>query len=212
MELFRKLGSIKRNEFGTYRVDLFCFLFERIVDKHNVDLVLRILDPFEVGCVICRIGMLSLFNPMRPEGSINLNVILHVDRLVAKMLVILATEEPGDNMKKSQFGWQRDVGRDGDKAIPGWELTQSWMANDTMPRNGFFAVDYYSGEGKCLNKCAPNIPLRKAFMQLVLANECDMNKENKDKESKDAYYNISDEAREWIASHMAVFENYLLGT
>ena len=56
---------------------------------------------------------------MRPEGSINLNVILHEDRLVTKMLVILATEEPGDNMKKSQFGWQRDVGRDGDKAIPG---------------------------------------------------------------------------------------------
>jgi len=167
---------------------------------------------------------LSLFNPMRPEGSINLNVILHEDRLVTKMLVILATEEPGDNMKKSQFGWQRDVGRDGDKAIPGtttiltsltlltlspgWELTQNWMANDTMPRNGFFACDYYSGEGKCLNKCAPNIPLRRALMQLVLANESDIDKELNDKGDS---YTVSDDARQWISNHMSVFEGYLLG-
>ena len=67
---------------------------------------------------------------MRPEGSINLNVILHEDRLVTKMLVILATEEPGDNMKKSQFGWQRDVGRDGDKAIPG-TTTYTHITNTT---------------------------------------------------------------------------------
>lgn len=187
---------------------MFCFLFERVVDKHNIDLVIRVLDPFEVACIKCRIGILSIFNPMRPEGSINLNVMLHEDRLVTKMLVILATEEPGDNMKKSQFGWQRDVGRDGDKAIPGWELTQNWMANDTMPRNGFFACDYYSGEGKCLNKCAPNILLRKAMMQLALANEQDMDRELHDDVS---YSVISDEAKQWIDKHQVIFESYLLG-
>ena len=68
VELFKHTGSIKNTEsFGTFRVELCVLLYERVVDVHNMDLVLRLLEPEEVACLYCRLGWLQLFNPMKPE-------------------------------------------------------------------------------------------------------------------------------------------------
>jgi hypothetical protein len=66
-----KLGKChKTRHFGTYRVELVVLLFSRVVDTHNFDLVLNVLAPYEAACVTCRLGILNIFNPTKPEGPI----------------------------------------------------------------------------------------------------------------------------------------------
>ena len=107
---------------------LFCLLFSRVVDVHNIDLVLRFLAPFEVACVICRIGILNLFNPMKPEGSICLDLSRRDERIVAKMYAAMSVYEPGENWLDETFRWEYHT-----PPIPGWELTQNWMTEEGMP-------------------------------------------------------------------------------
>ncbi len=52
------------------QVELAVQLFSRVVDTHNIDLVLRELTVYESACMICRVGILNVFNPLRPEGPI----------------------------------------------------------------------------------------------------------------------------------------------
>jgi hypothetical protein len=66
LECFEHSGKVHRSVyFGSYRSDLVCQLYERLVDVHNFDLVLRVLEPYEVSACICRIGWLNFFNPLR---------------------------------------------------------------------------------------------------------------------------------------------------
>lgn len=88
MELFAELGSIPRTDyFGTYRVEACITLLDRIVDLHNIDVVLRVLTLHEIACLYCRVGWLSLFNPMKPEGSYCLDLSRYEERVVCKILV-----------------------------------------------------------------------------------------------------------------------------
>ena len=170
-ELFAHLGSAKRTSiFGTYRVDIVVMLFERLVDTHNFDLVLRVLTPYEVACVIARIGWLNIFCPMKPEGCIELNLGVYEERQIAKMVNVLATVEPGENWPVKQFKWKYQ-----DECMPGWELKLSWMEDlpngAGLPERGFMALQYYAGDGKMLNGCRPHVKLRKALMHLVNMSE-----------------------------------------
>jgi hypothetical protein len=62
-ECYKNLGTIKKTDsFGTYRVELVIALFERIVDMHNFELIMRVLEPFEVGCLYCRLGLLLTYS------------------------------------------------------------------------------------------------------------------------------------------------------
>ena len=69
-EIFDEYGQVPCSEFfGTYRVELVVSLYACVVDLHNFEIVMRRLTPFEAGCVICRLGWLHLYNPMKPEGK-----------------------------------------------------------------------------------------------------------------------------------------------
>ena len=192
-ECFKNLGTIKKTDtFGTYRVELVISLFERIVDAHNFELIMRVLEPFEVGCLYCRLGWLSLYNPMKPEGSFNLDLSIWEERIVAKTIVVLATDEPGDNLSKASFAWDRY----GD-CIPGWEMTVSWCKEDGLPNRGTFCFTYYSGEGDQLNGCKPNIGLRKSLLQLVYLDERNI---------------ISDEERKRMATENEIIDDTIQTT
>jgi hypothetical protein len=167
VEVFRKLGSKKRTDkFGTYRVDLVVQLFERLVDRHNFDLVLRLLKAEEVASVTARIGWLNFFCPLKPEGCLELNLAIYEERLIAKMINTLATVEPGDNWPRKQFRWKHS-----DEPMPGWELKLTWMEDlpngAGLPERGYMCVEYYAGEGKRLRGCAPHTKLRRAMLHLV---------------------------------------------
>lgn len=116
---FRLGRTHKTRHFGTYRVELVILLFSRVLDVHNMDLVFAELSPYEVACIYCRMGILNFFNPLKPEGSICLDLSKHDERIVAKILAFLSTIEPGENWLEESFRWEYTS-----VPVPGWELTQ----------------------------------------------------------------------------------------
>jgi hypothetical protein len=87
MECFAYMGRQTRTEyFGSYRSELLCLIYERIIDIHNFELILRVLEPIEIASIIARIGYLSFYNPMKPEGGIQLNLGRYEERVIAKIL------------------------------------------------------------------------------------------------------------------------------
>lgn len=158
--------------------------------------MLRVLRPYEVACVIARIGILNFFNPLKPEGSWSMDLSRWDQRQVAKMLIVLETHEPGENwigtsiaqrncfvicvLAVKQFRWTLDS-----PPVPGWILTQPWLTGryrcallapplltrlvieEGLPTRGYLEVDYYSGEGARKLGCMPVPKFRKALLYLV---------------------------------------------
>jgi hypothetical protein len=151
----------KTRHFGSYRVELVVALFSRVVDIHNFDLVLRVLMPYEHAQVICRLGMLNLFNPLKPEGSICLNIGRHEERTVSKMLIALKIKERGDAWRNYSFRLDFDSVK-----IPAWELPEPWLVNETLPDKGLLSLTYHCGDGAKKGGCA-DVALRKSFLNLV---------------------------------------------
>ncbi|RYH24941.1 hypothetical protein EON65_16165 [archaeon] len=166
--LFRSLlGYATRCKFfGSYCADIVVALFSRVVDLHNFEVVWEVLDAADCSAVLCRIGMLNIFNPMKPEMSLELKMDRREERVVAKIIVYLSVVEPGLNLTFKQFMWKREL-----DPIPGWDVTEPWMTEQGMSAHGYFAFTYYSGEGKNKCGCVPDIYLRRALTGLVLIDE-----------------------------------------
>lgn len=148
--------------FGTYRVELIIQVYCRLVDLHNFDLILEILSAFEIGCLICRIGILHFFNPLKLDSWHCLDLSKREERIVAKILALLSTIEPGKNWIEPTFRWAYQL-----PCIPGWMLTQSWFEEHTMPYRGLLTVEYFSGQGCGLLGCNPVVSARKSLLSLV---------------------------------------------
>lgn len=158
------LGRTHRTRhFGTYRVEMAVLLYSRVVDIHNMDLVGRVLTVYEWACFICRIGILNIYNPLKPEGPICLDMSRRDERKVAEILTALSVIEPGENWLEATFRWSYDS-----TTIPGWELTQSWLTAETVPDKGIVFLIYYSGEGQRIRGCVADVPARKSLLALVI--------------------------------------------
>jgi hypothetical protein len=81
---------------------------------------MKILSPSEAACVYCRLGWLNIYNPCKPEGAWELDMSRREERVVAKTLCVLATNEPGDNWVFETFRWMRSM-----ESMPGWELVSA---------------------------------------------------------------------------------------
>ena len=156
-------GTCKKTDWGTYRVELIVSLFSRLKDVHNFELILAQLTIEEHAMVLARVGILNIFNPLRPEGGYCLDLGLWEERQVAKILVHFACVEPGANWFYQEYTFDRK--QDG---IPGWELPVTWLAEDGMPVKGLLTLFYYSGGGLRLQGCNPTINLREAATSLTL--------------------------------------------
>jgi Ca2+-binding EF-hand superfamily protein len=167
--LFQKLfgANLSRTDyFGSYSAEIVIALFARIVDLHNFELILQFLSARDCAAVFCRIGMLNIFNPIKPEVTYELCLSRPEERLIAKMIIYLSVIEPGINITYKRFQWKREL-----DPTPGWEVTDAWFTESGLADHGYFAFTYYSGEGKNKMGCIPDIPLRKALTQMVLLNE-----------------------------------------
>ena len=80
-------------DFGSYAVELCCVLYSRVLDKHNWDLVLRLLSPREAGILLARLGPLNLFCPCKPEGAVRLDLQQTDERRLFKLFLSLSTAE-----------------------------------------------------------------------------------------------------------------------
>ena len=83
---------------------------------------MKILAPSEVACVYCRLGWLNVYNPCKPEGAWELDMARREERVLAKTLCVLATNEPGDNWVFNTFRWMRSM-----DSMPGWELVRFYF-------------------------------------------------------------------------------------
>jgi hypothetical protein len=60
-----------------------------------------------------------VYNPCKPEGAWELDMARREERVIAKTLCVLATNEPGDNWVFETFRWMRSM-----ESMPGWELVR----------------------------------------------------------------------------------------
>jgi hypothetical protein len=148
--------------FGTYRVELIVSLFCRVVDIYNFDLVLGVLTPSEIACLICRLGYLNIFNPLKPDGCYFLDFTIHEERVVGKILATLSYQEPGVNFLNPRFRWQLNF-----EDIPGWSLLPTWIDDTVFPHRGILFVQYYSGDGINTHGCYPDTVFRRALFSMV---------------------------------------------
>ncbi len=181
-------GNIMMNDYSTYRVELIISLFSRIVDLINMEYVFKELESFEIAMLYFRIGFLNLWNPLKPEGYIYLNLSRVEERKVAKMLIILNYTEKGETWLEADF--HESVALDtlsstenteGEEVklthdVPDellntrrWTIPHTWYNQESLPQSGILSLQYFSGKGKQINGCEPNAPVRFAFTSYVLA-------------------------------------------
>jgi hypothetical protein len=109
---------------------------------------------------------MNLFDPMKPDRLYRLDLRRYDHREFAKILVILAVNEPGENWEGVEYRWGKY-----DEHVPGWTLPATWCyaddgGNNGGPRNhGWLKLSYRSyGNG-----CVPVISVRKYLRKRTLA-------------------------------------------
>lgn len=91
------IGMAPKSNMGSYRVELIVLLFHRLVDLHNFEFILMNLNSDEHAAVLARIGILNIFNPCKPEGGWQFDLLRWDERQVVKMMIHLSVVEPGEN-------------------------------------------------------------------------------------------------------------------
>jgi len=142
-------------------------MLARIVDIENLPVLMAQLHREEVRELYHRAGYLNVVNPTNPDGLYELDLRYRDQREMAKTLVKLAVEEPGENWKGEEYRWSRL-----DPNIPGWELPATWATedeefnNDGGPRKfGRLKLTYTSDPRR---GCAPVMSVRKQLMERFL--------------------------------------------
>eukprot|EP00981_Chlorochromonas_danica_P002470 scaffold474_cov169-Ochromonas_danica.AAC.5 len=190
LEIFSPLGLLNRSNIGSYRVELLIMIFDRIVDLHNIELVLATLNAEEQAALRVRIGILNLFNPSKPEGGYSFDLSRWEERQVTRMLVHLSVIEPGENCKTcffiffslclfltilSNLGLNKSFCFDrGFPPIPGWELSVTWLTEEGLPRKGLLSFEFFAGDGLQQYNCKVDVRLRKILSPLVLIPQRDV--------------------------------------
>lgn len=157
-------GYIPCGDFSTYRVELIVSLYTRVVDIINIDYVLKELESTEYAILLFRLGWLNIFNPIKAESRIALDLGRREERQVLRMLLILNFAEPGQSWQEPTFRPNRAGALEDD-----WVLPVQWYTEATLPRAGVLTLQYYSGRGCNTYDCAPNASCRHTLMALVLA-------------------------------------------
>ncbi|DAZ98472.1 TPA: hypothetical protein N0F65_004909 [Lagenidium giganteum] len=145
--------------FEQTRVELVCLIFDRLCDLHNFNGILSALSEEEGAQCIYRLGWLNIWTPLMPDNYYELSLAIYEEREVAKTLVRMAIDEPGENWQRETFGWTRD------ELIPGWELNLSWLKEGGFPEKGYLCLEYYSGADK---GCGPVWPTRRELATSTL--------------------------------------------
>lgn len=139
-------------------------LFSRLIDLDSFYRIYDSLAPSEQYMCAKTLGWLNLCNPMKPERAYALDVSIHDEREMTKLLVELAIAEPGENWINQSFASAR-----GEPGLPGWKLPVRWEKDDGkdggVNRAGFLEMEYYSGQDR---GCAPVPAFRRTLMNRTL--------------------------------------------
>lgn len=84
--------SLKKDFYSTFRVELIVRLYSNLCDKYNFDRVIRLLLPMEYALLLYRLGALTIFSAVRPQGSYMLNMADPEERLLGRVLLQMQKE------------------------------------------------------------------------------------------------------------------------
>lgn len=150
--------------FTSIRVDFIIRMMTLLVDLINIEIVLSLLTPKELALIIFRVGYLNIWNPMKPEGFISLNLARREEKQLFRIIYTLQwLELPSENWR--DCNWTA-VGAD---VVKFFEIPSSWFLENTFPDSGQISGKYYSGDGLGIMDCKPNIMTRFCFMVLCLS-------------------------------------------
>lgn len=83
-------GTMKKNNFGTMRVELIVSFFSKVIDLLNFERVLKVLTSHEIGMLMFRIGILNMWSPIKAASYYYLNLARREEKQVARLLLILS--------------------------------------------------------------------------------------------------------------------------
>ena len=75
-------GRAVKSKFGSYHVELIIALFRHLKDIQNFELILMRLTPVDHACIMGRLGCLTIFNPVKPEGNVRVHLSYYDQRQV----------------------------------------------------------------------------------------------------------------------------------
>jgi hypothetical protein len=127
--------------YDTIRVNLVVGLFSQVVDKVNLDSVLKFLKAPELAMVVFRLGYLNVFNTLKPEGYWRLDLSRRDEKQFLRALVLLSFAEPGQNWQQQSWAATPDGGEDTD-----WTLPLSWFNETSLPKAGVVKLKYVSSD------------------------------------------------------------------
>jgi len=157
-------GYLACGDFSTYRVELIISLYTRVVDVINMDYVLKELESSEYAMLLFRLGWLNIWNPIKAEGRVSLDLSRREERQMARIMLVLNFAEPGNSWQEPSFRATRN-----DPLEEKWTLPVAWYSEASLPSRGILSLQYFSGRGCNVEDCAPNAACRHTLMALVLA-------------------------------------------
>ena len=89
-------GNLKRNNFGTMRIELIISFYSYLIDIVNFNRVFRLLTPHEMGMLVFRMGWLNIWCPIFADGAFILNFSRYEEKQMIRIFLVL------DNLEKSR--------------------------------------------------------------------------------------------------------------
>jgi len=147
------------NEPGTFATkegkrEAFMVFFPRIVDNievkgKNLADDTALFPPLEPGVqslftqldyeiIARRVGKAHFFNPLKCDSTkYNLDLKIHEERFIVRMIVLLSAKEDGQNLVECKFGSARDCATE-------FDIPAEWLKS--VPLTGFFSATYQCEE------------------------------------------------------------------
>ena len=160
LQLLKEPGAFATKE---GKREAFILFFPRVVDNIEIkgkNLVddMALFPPLEQGVtslftqldyeiIARRVGKAHLFNPLKFDSTkYNLDLKIHEERFILRMIVQLAGKEDGQNLVECKFGSARD-------SLEEFDIPADWLKG--LPLTGFFSASYNCDEKD------QKVPLRK---------------------------------------------------
>ena len=125
--------------YSTARVEMIVVLYSQLVDKVNMNTILRFVSKEEVAILVVRLGFLNVFNTLKPEGFWSLDLSRFEEKQYLRSVILLSHAEPGQNFQKAHFQPSFE-----DAVDWGWQLPLSWFKESGLPKTGIVSFRYVS--------------------------------------------------------------------
>ncbi|CAM9653958.1 unnamed protein product [Chrysoparadoxa australica] len=157
------------------RAEVVIAFFHRIVDLDKLVLLVDTLRPDEQREIYGRLGYLNVLNPLYVDRYYYLDLTVWDHREMAKILIVLAVEEPGENWLDETYCRSREHA-----PIYGWELPLDWCTEEKGqeggPRRYGILTMWYTSDPAL--QCEACIPVRMELMDRVLCSTCKVKRDS----------------------------------